>query len=145
MMNIQYPKFNVSQDSTDMIDINLVKTEPSFSLKVKDPSALYTLIMMDPDAPTGFDGDKNKNRTFLHWWLANINTNGKIKYDIFMPYTSPAPPQGKHRYYFKLFKQPAIVSKPMTNIPRIPYDINKWISTYRLQPVAELDYIVAAE
>ena len=44
-MNIKYPTFNVSQNSTDTIDINLVQNEPSFTLNVRDPSQLYSLIM----------------------------------------------------------------------------------------------------
>ncbi len=64
------------------------------------------LIMDDPDAPSG---------TFNHWIVWNIPPNiSKIGEDM-VPgfegmnsarrkgYTSPCPPSGTHRYFFKIF------------------------------------------
>lgn len=146
-MDIVYRTFSVSQHSTDIIDIALVRNEPSFSIFNMNPSKLYSIIMIDPDAPTGFDGNKNgnknKNKTFLHWWIANIkgNTQKILNYDTFMPYSPPSPSQGKHRYFFKLFSQPSNISNPQI-MDRTPYNIDKWISTYHLEPIGELVYIV---
>jgi Raf kinase inhibitor-like YbhB/YbcL family protein len=86
------------------------------SLKWEDPpieTRSFTLIVDDPDAP---------NRTFVHWVLYDIppqtrnlpeavpsqpmpynnGIHGKNDYDRF-GYGPPCPPNGTHRYFFKLY------------------------------------------
>ncbi len=69
----------------------------------------YVLIMDDPDAPHG---------TWVHWVLFNLPANltdlqtatelpagaisGKNSYDQ-TGYRGPCPPNGTHRYFFKLY------------------------------------------
>nr|QNM36891.1 MOTHER OF FT AND TFL1 [Litchi chinensis] len=66
-------------------------------------SNLYTLVMVDPDAPSP---SEPKYREWLHWIVVDIPegsdaTQGKE----LVPYMGPRPPTGIHRYVFVLFKQ----------------------------------------
>lgn len=60
------------------------------------PTELYTIMMVDPDAPVS----KKQKKFWLHW--LKINTN-ETKSD----YTPPTPPPGSgpHRYFICLFQQ----------------------------------------
>ncbi|CAL7938127.1 unnamed protein product [Xylocopa violacea] len=64
---------------------------------------LYTLVMTDPDAPTG----KGYNREFKHWLVGNIPEENIAKGEVLAEYVGPAPPKGtgKHRYVFLVYKQ----------------------------------------
>ncbi|XP_076242150.1 protein D2 [Calliopsis andreniformis] len=64
---------------------------------------LYTLVMTDPDAPTG----KGYNREFRHWLVGNIPEENIAKGEVLAEYVGPAPPKGtgKHRYVFLVYKQ----------------------------------------
>ncbi|HEY3340525.1 MAG TPA: YbhB/YbcL family Raf kinase inhibitor-like protein [Anaerolineae bacterium] len=73
----------------------------------------FALIMDDPDAPSG---------TYVHWVIYNLPANSRalaesIPLDATLTdgslngqnsakrsgYTGPCPPNGKHRYFFKLY------------------------------------------
>ncbi|XP_076678292.1 protein D2 [Andrena cerasifolii] len=64
---------------------------------------LYTIVMTDPDAPTG----KGYNREFRHWLVGNIPEENIAKGEVLAEYVGPAPPKGtgKHRYVFLVYKQ----------------------------------------
>jgi hypothetical protein len=60
---------------------------------MNDKKTLYTLIMHDPDAPSG---------NFIHWIKINMNGNE----ETVVEYMPPSPPKGQtHRYIFLLIKQ----------------------------------------
>ncbi|KAJ9690263.1 hypothetical protein PVL29_012757 [Vitis rotundifolia] len=68
-------------------------------------SNLYTLVMVDPDAPSPSEPTL---REWLHWIVVDIPegcdaTQGREV----VPYMGPQPPTGIHRYIFTLFKQKA--------------------------------------
>ena len=69
----------------------------------------YTLIMDDPDAPNGtwvhwvlFNIPENVNHLALATALPNGAISGKNSWDQ-TGYGGPCPPQGTHRYFFKLY------------------------------------------
>nr|ACN54547.1 mother of FT and TFL1-like protein [Physcomitrium patens] len=83
---------------------------------------LYTLIMIDPDAPSPSEPTL---REWLHWIVTDIpgNSGGSEMTSGFprlneliapskscgrelVPYMGPRPPVGIHRYIFVLFRQP---------------------------------------
>ncbi|KAI9252927.1 phosphatidylethanolamine-binding protein [Phascolomyces articulosus] len=73
-----------------------------------DESGFYTLMMVDPDAPSAQD---NHNGPFRHWIVTNIpgsssQINGTTATQL-SSYYKPAPPSGTgpHRYIFLLYKQ----------------------------------------
>ncbi len=77
-------------------------------IDVPQGATTLTIIMDDPDAP---------GRTFTHWLVWNIPTNiTNIEENNFPEgsvqglndrsktgYTGPCPPNGTHRYFFKLY------------------------------------------
>lgn len=74
----------------------------------KENDKLYTIIMVDPDAPIA----KENNAEYLHWLIVNIsnkNDNG----DVINKYIGPNPPKGTgtHHYYICVFVQNNIIKK----------------------------------
>nr|BAX00859.1 MOTHER OF FT AND TFL1-like protein [Ficus carica] len=68
-----------------------------------NPSNLYTLVMVDPDAPSPSEPTL---REWLHWIVVDIPegldaTKGKEV----VAYMGPKPPTGIHRYVLVLFRQ----------------------------------------
>ncbi|XP_050289020.1 protein MOTHER of FT and TFL1-like [Quercus robur] len=64
---------------------------------------LYTLIMVDPDAPSP---SEPALREWLHWIVVDIPEGSDVtKGKELVPYMGPKPPTGIHRYIFVLFKQ----------------------------------------
>ncbi|KAJ4837744.1 hypothetical protein Tsubulata_015337 [Turnera subulata] len=67
------------------------------------PPDLYTLVMVDPDAPSPSDPTY---REWLHWIVVDIpEKSDATKGFELVPYMGPQPPSGTHRYVFALFKQ----------------------------------------
>ncbi|RWS26115.1 OV-16 antigen precursor-like protein [Leptotrombidium deliense] len=65
---------------------------------------LYSLFMVDPDAPS------RQNPRFgqwMHWLVVNISNNTISTGNVIMSYNGPNPPQGTgfHRYVFLVYKQ----------------------------------------
>lgn len=81
---------------------------------VPDKAQSLALIMDDPDAATDPDGS---GKTFDHWLIWNLEPSTKEITENDWPegseqgindrgeigYTGPCPPNGTHKYYFKLF------------------------------------------
>ncbi|KAK6264820.1 Phosphatidylethanolamine-binding protein - like 6 [Theobroma cacao] len=66
-------------------------------------SSLYTLVMVDPDAPTP---SEPRLREWLHWIVVDIpEGHDATKGREMVPYMGPQPPTGIHRYILVLFKQ----------------------------------------
>src|SRR5438874_12510178 len=77
------------------MELSEVQNEPKL---VINGSNNYTLIMVDPDAPSR---ENPINKYWLHWMFINSD-------QVIVPFQPPSPPKksGKHRYYFYLFEQP---------------------------------------
>uniref|UniRef100_A0A146ZDP1 Phosphatidylethanolamine-binding protein 1 n=1 Tax=Fundulus heteroclitus TaxID=8078 RepID=A0A146ZDP1_FUNHE len=74
--------------------------EPSLDFS-KEDGAFYTVIMVDPDAPS----PKNpKMGPWLHWIVHNI-TKENPKGSTGCLYFGPSPPRGIHRYVTLIYKQ----------------------------------------
>ncbi|GAB2212824.1 hypothetical protein Droror1_Dr00020819 [Drosera rotundifolia] len=64
---------------------------------------LFTLVMVDPDAP---NPSEPTLREWLHWIVIDIPMGSDVsKGREIVEYTGPRPPTGIHRYVFGLFKQ----------------------------------------
>ncbi|GMY37205.1 protein MOTHER of FT and TFL1-like [Fagus crenata] len=64
---------------------------------------LYTLVMVDPDAPSP---SEPALREWLHWIVVDIpEGSDATKGKELVPYMGPRPPIGIHRYILVLFKQ----------------------------------------
>ncbi|CAN1149686.1 Protein MOTHER of FT and TFL1, partial [Linum perenne] len=71
-------------------------------------SVLYTLVMVDPDAPSP---SEPRLREWLHWIMVDIPEGSDAsKGEEVVPYVGPQPPTGIHRYVLALFRQ----ERPLT-------------------------------
>ncbi|XP_072950337.1 protein FLOWERINGUS T-like [Typha angustifolia] len=80
-----------------------VANEPRIEIGGRDMRTLYTLVMVDPDAPSPSNPTK---REYLHWLVTDIpeTTNATFGNEI-VCYESPKPTAGIHRFVFVLFRQ----------------------------------------
>ncbi|KAL3519629.1 hypothetical protein ACH5RR_017778 [Cinchona calisaya] len=78
----------------------------------RDRANLFTLIMVDPDAPSPSDPTF---REWVHWIIVNIPEGGDAaEGKELVEYMRPQPPTGIHRYIFGLFKQKGRIEKAKT-------------------------------
>ncbi|XP_055356575.1 protein D2-like isoform X3 [Paramacrobiotus metropolitanus] len=80
-----------------------------------DVSKFYTLIAVDPDAPSRA---QPSNREYQHWLVGNIPGGNVKEGKIFTEYKPPLPPHGSglHRYVFMVFEQPDRISFDLPHI-----------------------------
>ncbi|KIY47891.1 PEBP-like protein [Fistulina hepatica ATCC 64428] len=106
--SIVYPRLSFAPGQ--VVQLALTADEPQISITFANDSgnALYTLAMLDPDAPSRADP---KFRSWRHWVITGLKP-GK-PYAIrtkpaTTPYRAPKPPPGSglHRYAFFLFREP---------------------------------------
>ncbi len=116
-------------DST--MKYNDLTTKQSTSLEPKisfnsNPSKLYTIISIDPDAPSP---DNPVNKYHLH--MLKINSN-----QIINPYQGPNPPAGSgiHRYYTCVFEQDYRL-EGIKEQPRSKFNLEKFIYDHNLKLV----------
>ncbi|XP_053480277.1 phosphatidylethanolamine-binding protein 4 [Ictalurus furcatus] len=82
---------------------------PRVRLDTAKTQKKYTLMMVDPDAPSRTNPTRANWR---HWLLADIEGRslraGDIKGTVLSEYARPTPPEhsGFHRYQFLLYEQP---------------------------------------
>ncbi|KAL3280711.1 hypothetical protein HHI36_003947 [Cryptolaemus montrouzieri] len=71
---------------------------------IDDETALYTICMIDPDAPSRKD---HRFREFLHWLVVNATMNKVKAGTTIAEYVGAAPPKGTglHRYVILVYKQ----------------------------------------
>jgi large subunit ribosomal protein L35 len=126
--------------------IELEKTTVMPKIKfVPEPNTYYTIIMVDPDAPS-------KTNPIYKYWLHMLiinNNEGIVEFE------KPNPPKGSgpHRYIIYLFKQEnkldnvpfveiPVVFRPNVSPERVPtysrtnFDLDEFINRYNLTLIA---------
>jgi len=119
-----------SPDFSDQADIPAKYTcqgdnvNPTLRIEdASDKAKSLALIMDDPDAATDPDGP---GKTFDHWVVFNIDPATAVIDENSVPteaiqgangagenkYTGPCPPNGKHRYFFKLYSLDTMLDLP---------------------------------
>ncbi|KAL3265378.1 hypothetical protein HHI36_009585 [Cryptolaemus montrouzieri] len=101
------------------------------------PTHLYTLIMLDPDAPCRISPT---SRNWLHWLVGNIPCGCIEKGLTIAAYVGPAPPRnsGFHRYVFLVYQQCCEISfaeKLISNCcaeGRPKFDLDCFVRRYNL-------------
>ncbi|XP_019193339.1 PREDICTED: protein HEADING DATE 3A-like [Ipomoea nil] len=80
-----------------------IVSPPRVEIGGDDFRTFYTLVMVDPDAPS----PSNPNlREYLHWLVTDIPaTTGANFGNEVVCYESPRPSMGIHRFVFVLFRQ----------------------------------------
>ncbi|XP_015962885.1 protein FLOWERING LOCUS T-like [Arachis duranensis] len=77
--------------------------KPRVEVGGHDLRTFYTLIMVDPDAPSPCNPSE---REYLHWLVINIPETTEANFgEEIVPYESPRPTAGIHRIVFVLFRQ----------------------------------------
>ncbi|XP_036324301.1 protein D3-like [Rhagoletis pomonella] len=117
-----------------------VKDEPTVTWEA-DNDALYTLLMIDPDAPSRVEPTY---REILHWFVVNIPGNKVAEGQIVAEYIGSGPPEGTglHRYVFLVFKQANKIEAqtfiPKTSIAgRLKMKTREYITKFNLgEPIA---------
>ncbi|KAJ8504473.1 hypothetical protein OPV22_005359 [Ensete ventricosum] len=80
-----------------------VTNQPNVEIGGYDLRTFYTLVMVDPDAPSPSNPTL---REYLHWMMTDIPaTTGSNFGQEAMCYESPRPSSGIHRLVFVLFRQ----------------------------------------
>ncbi|OIT38220.1 PREDICTED: protein FLOWERING LOCUS T-like [Nicotiana attenuata] len=91
-----------------------IVNQPRVDVGGDDLRTFYTLVMVDPDAPTPSDPNL---REYLHWLVTDIPaTTGANFGNEIVRYESPRPSLGIHRYIFVLFQQ---LDRGVVNAPDI--------------------------
>uniref|UniRef100_A0A0E0PTS2 Hd3a n=1 Tax=Oryza rufipogon TaxID=4529 RepID=A0A0E0PTS2_ORYRU len=82
---------------------SMVTHQPRVEVGGNDMRTFYTLVMVDPDAPSPSDPNL---REYLHWLVTDIpgTTAASFGQEV-MCYESPRPTMGIHRLVFVLFQQ----------------------------------------
>ncbi|XP_074310649.1 protein VERNALIZATION 3-like isoform X2 [Silene latifolia] len=80
-----------------------VVSQPRVEISGGDLRNFYTMVMIDPDAPSPCNPSF---REYLHWLVIDIpgNTGAAFGQEV-VCYESPRPSAGIHRFIFVLFKQ----------------------------------------
>lgn len=94
-----------------------VKDKPEVKFDA-DPSAFYTLLMHDPDAPSRAEPTSGE---IQHWLVVNITGGDVGKGQEMTAYRGSGAPQGTgfHRYVFLMYRQQG---KQDFGLPVIPFD-----------------------
>ncbi|KAF8715781.1 hypothetical protein HU200_026730 [Digitaria exilis] len=80
-----------------------VASKPRVDIGGNDMRAFYTLVLVDPDAPSPSNPSL---REYLHWMVTDIpETTGASFGQELVFYESPEPRSGIHRMVFVLFRQ----------------------------------------
>lgn len=116
--NIKYNEYLTKKSSS---------TKPIIKF-TKSPSKKYTIIMIDPDAPS----PKNPIYKYhLHWLIVNNN-------ETVVEYSGPQPPlnSGTHRYYTCIFEQEDELSLSQlksNNYPISKFDLESFVAANKLK------------
>lgn len=143
-MNLDTYKNNIDisyQGRTLNYGDNVTKEETSTAPTVnynKAPGKLYTLMMVDPDAPSR---KEPIYRYWLHWLVVNQSTNSRGK--VINKYVGPSPPRGSgtHRYYICVLEQNGPISG-LVEFPREKFDVVEFAKENGLTLVSCTKYTV---
>ncbi len=111
-------------------DFTSVKPIINFEKKQRK---LYSIIMVDPDAPSRENPTKKYN---IHLLIINNN-------DTIVSYKGPGPPEnsGPHRYYTCVFEQESLIYMNK-NIPRERFNLINFVKENNLKIIGCFKYIV---
>jgi large subunit ribosomal protein L35 len=116
MSNLTVTINNSIVKNGEFIPLNKTQSEPKINYR-SEPNEEYTIIMIDPDAPS------SANPIYKYWLhLLIINNN-----QIIVPFEPPTPPKnsGKHRYIIYLLKQKQSIDKNKINLEKNGINIKR--------------------
>lgn len=145
-IGIEWPSGVTAQQGNELTPTQ-VKDQPKFSFDAK-PDKLYTLAMVDPDAPSR---QEPKLREILHFMIANIPGSDVSKGDTFAEYIGSGAPDktGLHRYIFLLFEQKEKLKSDLMNIKktsrvgRVNFSIRNFAKEHNLGDPISANFFLA--
>ena len=113
-LKITFPSSGAVAKNGNILTPTHVRRPPVVAFKPNPTNKLYTIIMIDPDAPSR---QEPMYREFVHWVVVNMPGCDVTAGETVAPYFGAAPPcnSGYHRYYLFLYEQPS---------PLSPTDVN---------------------
>ncbi|GAA5919217.1 hypothetical protein JCM1841_002508 [Sporobolomyces salmonicolor] len=136
-VRVLYLRSNVAVSPGELVGVHKTQEEPrvSFETHQGDPE-LYTLALLDPDAPSKSDP---KWAPFRHWLVTGVKPGEPAKFgEALTSYMGPAPPAGTgpHRYAYLLYRQSAHVAPKLHGDPeRRSFDIASFVKESKLELV----------
>ncbi|XP_015925899.1 protein D2-like [Parasteatoda tepidariorum] len=115
------------------VNINRTQEEPSLFWRSSNSNILYTLLMIDPDAPY----PQNPTlQNYLHWIIVNIPGNNIKDGDLIADYVAPNPPRdsNRHRYIFVVYKQDCRLPAQKWSQGNENFNLDKYLQTQNLSP-----------
>lgn len=106
-----------------------------------DPSKLYTIMIIDLDAPTPENPTKSP---LLHYLATNIPGDDIGYGDILMSYIPPNPPVGSnpHRYQVDVYEQLSRYDAPPIQ-ERAKFPVDAFVRKNRLRPYAQIIFLTS--
>lgn len=103
LLKVSYES-GVSANLGNILTPTQVKDKPTVSWEAEN-GAYYTLLLVDPDAPSRANP---KFREWRHWLVMNIPGTSIDRGDEVFGYIGSGPPKktGLHRYVYLIYKQP---------------------------------------
>lgn len=105
----------------------------------QEESGLYTLLMVDPDAPFP---ENPFYREWIQWMVVNIPGNRINLGQEILPYQATAPDRGTHRYYFYLYDQQGQELPPNLAFQRKSFNRAEFVNSYQMRLVAQNHFLV---
>ena len=140
VLKVVYGGENEVKPGSTRLTPDQVKSAPEVTWDGEEGS-LYTLMMVDPDAPSR----KNPiRRSWLHWLVVNIPGSDLASGEKYAEYAGAAPIQGSgyHRYVVLLYKQADKISDSDYPVKsRGKWSVKKFTTDHQLgDPVAGTFY-----
>lgn len=136
-LSVRFPSGVVATPSLPEVQQVHVQDQPSVQWeKAAATPSLYTLIVVDPDAPSG---------PWLHWLVVNCRGTDPSSGHTLMPWAPPTPPPGSrtHRYLFTLYRQrERLVPIPPASPPRSPFSEKEFATRHGLNPLQTVGFKV---
>ncbi|KAJ0681542.1 putative phosphatidylethanolamine-binding protein [Helianthus annuus] len=105
---------------------------PRVEIGNEQPNQLYTLIMIDLDAPTP---DQPSHRELVTWIVTNIpsgSSSASADGTEVVPYNVVNPRGGFHRQVMLLYRQSSIITQIITVQPRTNFSSSGFADTHNL-------------
>nr|WBF71170.1 phosphatidyl ethanolamine-binding protein-like protein [Megavirus caiporensis] len=133
MTNLQVNIHNNTIYDGMIIPLKYTQELPKINF-TKNNNGKYTIIMVDPDAPTR---ENPIYKYFLHWLIINNN-------EIIVDFTPPAPPKnsGPHRYFIFIIKQDKLLNQSNIKInKREKFNLAEFIADNDLEIIDSIHFV----